>query len=229
MRIHGITHADFESLAAIETWIQARNHTLTVTKAYNDEQLPAVNEFDMLILMGGPQSPKDVDKYPYLAKEMQLIRASIAQDKYILGICLGAQLITEALGAATQSSPKREVGMFPVVKTSSGQHDPYLQHIPEESLVMHWHNDMPGELANMEILLESAACPCQAYRIGQRIYGFQCHLELTRDSVELLIKHGENDLLPGDYVQDVQSMRNNDYRQMNENLFKFLDSFSADV
>lgn len=99
MRIHAIIHAPFEKLGIIESWISKKNYTLTTTHTYNGEQLPDASAFDFLIIMGGPQSPLKLDKYPYLRNEILLAKQTVKKNKALLGVCLGAQIIAEALGA----------------------------------------------------------------------------------------------------------------------------------
>ena len=112
MRIHSIIHASFENLGTIEEWIRQTAYPLTSTHTYKGGSLPKSNEIDFLIIMGGPQSPLHVDKWPYLQNEINLIKQCIDEDKPLLGICLGAQLISEALGAKTEKSPHREIGLY---------------------------------------------------------------------------------------------------------------------
>lgn len=114
MRISVIMHADFETPGVIEEWAQAKKHSFRIFKPYQVESLPAVEEFDFLIVMGGPQSPLALEEAPYLVDEIKLISRAIQAKKIVLGFCLGAQLIGEALGAKTERSPEKEVGIYPV-------------------------------------------------------------------------------------------------------------------
>src|SRR3990167_675330 len=113
----------------------------------------------MLILMGGPQSPLKIGEFPYLADEIDLIKTAFLQNKRILGFCLGAQLIGEALGAPTGRSPEKEVGVYPVTLTEEGKKDPLLTDLPDNFPVIHWHNDMPGLLEDSALLAYSEGCP----------------------------------------------------------------------
>ena len=101
MRILAIMHSRFESLGIIQSWAKDRSYALLKVRPYQNETLPTVDEFDLLIIMGGPQSPMKINQYPYLATEINLIEKAIANNKLIFGVCLGAQLIGEALNAKT--------------------------------------------------------------------------------------------------------------------------------
>lgn len=134
MRVHAIIHAAFEGLGAIQTWLDRKDFSLSVSHPYRGDQLPNPNTYDWLIIMGGPQDLKQIHKYPYLRDELSLIQQSIDLNKMVLGICLGAQLIAESLGAKTEPSPEKEIGIFPVNLTDSGHADPITRHFPINSL-----------------------------------------------------------------------------------------------
>ncbi|NND64655.1 MAG: C26 family cysteine hydrolase domain-containing family, partial [Gammaproteobacteria bacterium] len=144
LRIHYIMHASFETPGIIDEWAKEIGADYTGTKTYAGEILPTADQIDFLVVMGGPQSPIEIDKAPYLKDEISLIADVIAAKKPIIGFCLGAQLIAEALGAKTERSPEKEVGIYPIQLTPEGQQDAILKTFPVEFNVVHWHNDMPG-------------------------------------------------------------------------------------
>src|SRR5262249_53997662 len=119
----------------------------------------------------------------------------------IIGICLGAQLLAEALGAKTERSPNREIGMFLIEQLPEAQFDPIFGQLPQKFNVMHWHNDMPGLPAGAVLLAKSEGCPRQIFRYGDRMYGFQCHFELTKELSYEMIEHCPGDIKPGTYVR----------------------------
>lgn len=96
---------------------------------------------------------------PYLIEEINFIKESIQQNKKILGFCIGAQLIGEALVARTECSPEKEVGVYLITLTNEGLKDPLLEGLSQNFLVIHWHNNMPGLLSNSALLGYSAGCP----------------------------------------------------------------------
>jgi GMP synthase (glutamine-hydrolysing) len=144
MKILCISHASFEKPGYIEAWANKNHHIMRKVNPYRGETLPKIDDFDFIIIMGGPQSPMRIDDAPYLLDEIELIKEAIKQDKRIMGICLGAQLIAEALGAKTKPSPHREVGMYLVELLDDAKNDPVFRHFPNKFEVMHWHSDMPG-------------------------------------------------------------------------------------
>jgi GMP synthase (glutamine-hydrolysing) len=224
MRIHCLIHAPFETPAAIETWAAARGHHITCSHTFNGEKLPPnLDNIDFLILMGGPQSACELDKYPYLKDEIEFTKQAIEENKLVLGICLGAQLIGDALGAPTQRSPNKEIGVYPVTVLKSGLKDPFFSQLYPQFDALHWHSDMPGITDEMVLLAESAGCPHQAFRYGDRVYGFQFHLELTIEIINDLISHCPLDLTPGKYVCTDDELRHENYNVINQRLYAFLD------
>ena len=145
----------------------------------------------------------------------------------ILGICLGAQLIGEALGASFEHSPNKEIGLFPITLTKDGQQDSHFSDFPKIFNVGHWHGDMPGLTNESKVLATSEGCPRQIIRYAPTIYGFQCHFEFTLEAIDGMIKNSAHELetckdLP--YIESVEELRKNDFSKINNLLFKFLDS-----
>lgn len=224
MRIHVIIHAAFEKLGVIESWIKQKNYILTTTHTYKGEELPQHSDFDFLIIMGGPQSPLELNKHPYLRNEITLAKHAVQANKVMLGICLGAQIIAEALGAATERSPNKEIGVYPIQLTKEGAQDPLFKLFPQKFDVMHWHNDMPGLPEGGVLLAKSEGCPRQAFRYGDRIYGLQFHLEMTAELVKGMVEHCPEDLLQEEYVRSKEELLSSDYWSINQKMVTILDN-----
>lgn len=226
-------HESFEAPAAIEIWAKKKGADITYTRLYAGDTIPEECNFDFLVIMGGPQSPATTLKecsYFDAKKEIVFMKKAIDQNKILLGVCLGAQMIGEALGARFEHSPNREIGVFPLTLTDDGKQDPIIGKFPQSFPVGHWHGDMPGLTADSKILAASEGCPRQIVRYAPKIYGFQCHFEFTPEAVEGMIKNNAQELeqykgLP--YVETPEQLRDHDFTGMNQFLFKFLDQFSA--
>lgn len=225
MKIQYILHADFETPGVIQLWAQQNQFLEDFCRPYLGEAIPDPIDFDLLIVMGGPQSPLNIEEAPYLRDEISLIKATLHLGKPILGFCLGAQLIGEALGAKTQRSPNKEVGIFPIKLTEAGTKDILLKSLPQKFSVVHWHNDMPGLTADAEILAFSEGCPRQIIRYLPFVYGFQCHPEPTKQNIESMIECCPNDLAPGKFVQPVAEFLSGDFDAINENMLMILNNF----
>ena len=234
MNLHIIMHESFEAPAAIAQWASARGHSVAYTRLYKGDVFPKQNDFDMLVIMGGPQSPATTTaECPHFdaATEIQFIKRAIDQDKRVLGICLGAQLIGEALDARFEHSPHREIGVFDLTLTDAAKNDPFFSKLPHTFPCGHWHGDMPGLTQDAQILATSAGCPRQIVKYTPRVYGFQCHFEFTPEAIEGMIQNCGHELDAGKelpYIQSAQQLRKNGYADMNELLFKFLDSIAAE-
>lgn len=234
MHIHFIIHEHFEAPGAYEIWGKNRGCSLSYSRVYQGDPLPEdLESTDLLIIMGGPQSPATtLEECPWFdaQAEMRLIGRAIGAGKTVIGVCLGSQLIGEALGAGFYQSPEKEIGKFPVRLTDAGKANPLFDNFGHELSVGHWHNDMPGLTPQAKVLAYSEGCPRQIVQYGERVYGFQCHMELTAEVVELLIEHSQNDLRRADefrFVETAEKLRSHDYREMNQVLFSFLDKLTA--
>ena len=226
-------HESFESPAAIQLWAEKKGHNIEYTRLYNGDTFPSECNFDFLVIMGGPQSPATTTEecsHFDAQKEIAFIKKVIDQKKILLGVCLGAQFIGEALGAHFEHSPNREIGVFPVTLTEDGKQDPIFKTFPEKFMVGHWHGDMPGLTSESKILAISEGCPRQIIRYSPQIYGFQCHFEFTPEAIEEMINNNSHELeeykgLP--YIETADLLRKNDYSEMNSFLFNFLDKITG--
>ena len=233
MKIHFILHEAFEAPGAYLAWAALSGHDISATKVYQYEKLPEnADSFDFLIVMGGPQSPiGDNSEFPYFdAKaEIELIRKAVKANKFVVGVCLGAQLLGEAFGGKTEKSPFCEIGNFPIELTKDGMKDDKIKHFGKQAIVGHWHSDMPGLTDTAKVLAASKGCPRQIIKYSEKHYGFQCHLEFTKAPTELLIdsdKTLEQDSQTLPFVQSPQTIRSNKYDEMNNLLYEFLDKLT---
>lgn len=225
MQVLAIIHAPFEGLGSIKPWLVQHHHQLTEVHSYRGDDLPSINEFDCLIIMGGPQDLKNIEKYDYLSKEILFIQNAIKRNKSILGICLGAQLIAESLGAKTQASPQKEIGIFPVQLLNQASSDSVVKHFPYQFMSAHWHNDMPGLPSDAVVLAESRGCPRQIVRFQPHVYGLQCHLELTLENVQEMLAHEEGEFPEGPFVQSREELLGYPYDSINQYMDLFLKNF----
>ena len=225
MKIQYILHADFETPGIIQSWAQENKFKEQFCRPYLGETVPNPTDFDLLIVMGGPQSPLNIEEAPYLSDEISLIKATIQLGTPILGFCLGAQLIGEALGAKTQRSPHKEVGVFPIELTEAGAEDALLKSLPMKFPIIHWHNDMPGLTADAKVLAFSEGCPRQIIRYMPFVYGFQCHPEPTKQNIESMIESCPNDLTPGEFVQPASEFLSSDFGKINKIMVTILNNF----
>ncbi|MBU2491098.1 MAG: gamma-glutamyl-gamma-aminobutyrate hydrolase family protein [Bacteroidetes bacterium] len=227
MRILIIEHALHESPGIILNWISENKHYCKIVRPFLGESLPDQNDFDFLIIMGGPQSPRETDLYPYLLEEIKLTQTSIKNNKHILGICLGAQIISEALGNKTQKSNFKEYGFYPVEFTKEALLSNAFKDFPSKLNTLHWHNDMPGLSDNLIVAGNSEGCQVQGIIYNENIIGLQFHMEIRREDVEGLILFDKETLLEADkFIMPAEEIRKFDFETMNSFMKKFLDNFT---
>jgi GMP synthase (glutamine-hydrolysing) len=140
---------------------------------------PEPEGYSALVVLGGPMSVYDTQRYGWLKDEIRLLRRCIDEQFPILGICLGAQLLAAALGARVYSGEKKEIGWGEVRLRTAAKNDFLFQGIPSPLTVFHWHGDTFDLPLDTTLLASSDLFRHQAYRVGDRWYGFQFHLEVT--------------------------------------------------
>lgn len=229
MEILFVLHAHFELPGILESWARDKGFKLSYCSPFAGEDLPKKSNLacDWIISMGGPQSAAlDLSHYSYLNNEIDLIRNALQAHIPVLGFCLGAQLIGEALGARTERSPHKEIGIHPISLTEEGTRDPLLEGLPNTFLVPHWHSDMPGLTKESKILATSSGCPRQIIRYLPHAYGFQCHPEMTQHVARELIKNCPEDFTSEDYVQTPEKILSYDFYALNnKHMTRILDNF----
>jgi len=168
--------------------------------------------FDWLIILGGPMNVYEEDRYPWLADEKRFIEKAVRQEKRVLGICLGAQLIADVLGARVKRNRDKEIGWFPVLQIETGPRSNLFEYLPGTFLTFHWHGDTFDLPAGAILAARSEGCDHQAFVYGDRVVGLQFHLETTREGVEKLLRNCSADMTEGKFVQKPDVMLEDNQR-----------------
>jgi GMP synthase-like glutamine amidotransferase len=228
MNIHSIEHVSFEGLGSIEGWIQQNGHTLTTTRPYLQEPFPSNENIDLLIIMGGPMNIYEEDKFPWLREEKRFLAREIDKGGRVLGICLGAQLLADVLGARVYANKDKEIGWFPVETTAAAATSTVFNAFPASIEVFHWHGDTFDIPKGAIHIARSAACENQAFIYDERIIGLQFHLETTPVSAQRLIANCAEEIVHGTYIQKPRAMTDNTHRfdVINANMQTLLDRIS---
>lgn len=231
MRIHYFQHVPFEGLGSIADWIRRKKHALSGTRFFSNEKLPEIDPIDWLIVMGGPMGIYDIDPYPWLNAERKFIETAISRGKVVLGICLGAQLVADALGAKIYQNRHKEIGWFPV--TFFPQEDPsgFFDVFPEKLSVFHWHGDTFDLPPGASLIASSDACVNQAFTFNDQVFAFQFHLESTEESVRELIRHCGDEIKIGPYIQSSGEMlsEKSRFQDINKLMDSILESIESRV
>jgi len=212
MRLHYLQHVPFEGLGSIETWAKEVGAAITCTQLFNDEQLPRPEDFDWLVVMGGPMNIYEDELYQWLRREKLFIKKAISQGKTVLGVCLGAQLIADVLGAKVSANAEKEIGWFPIQPAGDLPDRRLAGIFPPGLKVMHWHGDtfsLPNQAAR---LASSEACLNQGFIYQDRVVALQFHLETTRESLSNLIANCRAEIIAAPYIQSEEEMLADDAR-----------------
>jgi GMP synthase-like glutamine amidotransferase len=163
-----------------------------------------LHDVSALVFMGGPMSVND--DLPWIDHELDVIRHAVAQDMPVLGHCLGGQLIAKALGAEVGANAVKEIGWLPVQKTDTPEAEDWLSHIPDNSVLFHWHGETFGLPSGAAHILRSKDCTHQGFTMGNTL-ALQCHVEMTADMVREWSSLYEDELAsPSETVQSRQDM-----------------------
>ena len=233
MNIHFIQHDSWVLPGEYLAWAKRHQHRINMTKCWQNDTIPESVDADMLVVLGGCQCPattKEECGYFDADREKALIRKYAEYGRIVVGVCLGAQLVGEALGAAYSRSPEREIGPVEARLTSAGRADPFFAGFPDTFPAGEWHNDMPGLTGDCTVIAESDGCPRQIVRYGKYIYGFQTHMEFTHEVIALGIEAAGERLESdgGRFVQTKEQLLAYDYTEMNAMLASFLDAMVED-
>ena len=207
MKIHYLQHVPFENPGIILDWAADGGHAVTCTNLYEVHTFPDLTEIDWLIIMGGPMNIYEEERYPWLKEEKAFIQTAVQADKLILGLCLGAQLIADVIGGCVIKNPWKEIGWFTVNLTEEAQKHPAFSFLPKRPAVFEWHGDTFVDLpAGTVSLASNEACQNQAFAYGDRIFGFQFHLENTWEIIANLMSHCADEMTAGQYIQTAEEI-----------------------
>jgi GMP synthase-like glutamine amidotransferase len=187
-----------EGPGTIEDFLREGNISFRIVELYSGEVPPSLEGFDTLVIMGGPMSVYEMDKYPHLAMGSRIIREAINRDMRVLGICLGAQMVAYCLGAEVYKGPMEEIGWCQIELTGEGLKEPLMRRLAihpqvgdfwRRFKVFQWHGDTFDIPLGAALLASSEPYKNQAFRHGNNVYGFQFHIEVKKDMIQEWFEH----------------------------------------
>jgi GMP synthase-like glutamine amidotransferase len=193
-RIAVLQHFWCENAGVFEPALVRLGHEVENVELFKGRAVPGKRDFDAWIVMGGPMNVDQSNRYPFLGPERELLADLIAEDRPMIGICLGAQLIARAAGARVYGKRPKEIGLFPVHLCPGAKEDLLFALFEDPQEVFQWHGDTFDLPAGAVHLARSERFENQAFRMGRRVYALQFHLESTERMVGELAKACKEEL-----------------------------------
>lgn len=178
-------HVSNEILGTLNPLLKKRGLRIRYVnfERHPDEE-PVLDRYNGIVILGGHMGVYEADRYTHIKVEMQLIEKALAKGIPILGICLGSQILAHVLGAEVRKHSEKEIGWHDVHLTEEGQKDPLLSHFKKSEKIFQMHGDTFDIPKSAQHLAYSDLCPGQAFRYGDKVYGFQFHLEVDRAMID---------------------------------------------
>ena len=214
LKVHYFQHIAGEGFGSCHDFLKQQNAQISATEFFalpidqtlDLEALPHVEDVDLLIIMGGTMSVNDEANFPWLKIEKRWLRRYLALGKPAIGLCLGGQLIANALGGAVSRNPQQELGWTTVRKVTNVPLECF--ELPENFKVMQWHSETFEIPRGAVLLAENDVCRNQMYQIGSNVLGFQFHPEITPEVLDLFLENEEEvAIFTGNHVQPVNELR----------------------
>ncbi len=208
MRIHLLEHdPDDLSNTNMTRWAKSRGHAIAQTYVCDHESLPALNDFDWLMVMGGSAHAWEDERLSWLAPEKEFVAQAIEKGKIIMGICFGAQLLALALGGTVKANRNQEIGWHDVTLTAEGRNSFLFRNIPQCFTTFHWHSDHCALPPACNRLASSAATSVQAFTVaGKPIAALQFHPEYTREMVGFYARRQGHEWVSGPFVPGAETV-----------------------
>jgi GMP synthase-like glutamine amidotransferase len=180
-----LQHHPDEHPGALGPLLEAHGLALTTVEVDAGEDIPGFEPFSLLLVMGGPQQVWEDEQHPWLVREKEVIRSWVGElRRPYLGICLGHQLLADAMGGRVGRMDAPEIGVLEIEQTPTGTGDPVFGALPTRFPSLQWHEaeviePPPGAL----VLAQNSSSPIQALRVGRCALGVQFHVEVGPDTV----------------------------------------------
>jgi GMP synthase (glutamine-hydrolysing) len=221
-----LQHIQCETPGIISDCLQAADIDMRFVRTFEENPIPSNLDTQAgLIVMGGPMSVYDHERFPSLLEEQRLIEKALKDDKPVLGVCLGSQLLAATLGAEVKSGAQKEIGWHPVTLMESAATDSLWKELPERFTAYHWHGDVFDLPQGAVSLASSEMTPWQGFRYGVHAYGFLFHMEVTEKIIKNMVAEFQDELKEqrittgsiiqktGDYLTELQTIGGKVFRR----------------
>lgn len=234
MKVHILRNDLLAPPGAIADWVESKNYTMAMTNVYEGESYPDQKDFDLLIILGGTPGAYEENKYSWLKTEKKFIYETIKNDKYVLGICLGAQMIAEVIGGGVYPMSFEELGWKKIfLTTEKNKKDNLFYNIPKEFTVFQYHGDTFHLPKDAELEAIGLECHNQMFSYGSKVIGTQFHPEFNINILKDIIKNSEKEISNNIYyTQEKNSdiyrtlIKENLIEEANKILFQLLNNLT---
>jgi GMP synthase (glutamine-hydrolysing) len=181
-----------EGPGTLGLFLDEKHIPYTVVELGAGETPPPLDKYNSLVVLGGPMGVYEMDKYPHLTVGSRIIREALNRDLKVFGVCLGSQMLAHCLGAEVFPGPGKEIGWHHIELTGEGLKDPLMRQAATHPQVgdfwrsfkvLHWHGDTFNLPHGAVLLASSKLYKHQAFRFGNNAYGFQFHIEVTKEMI----------------------------------------------
>lgn len=184
-----LQHAGCEAPGLIAGAVESKGFEIKTVRGFDGEAVPVeMGAAAGLVIMGGPMGVRETDRFPFLRRELALIESALRNERPVLGVCLGSQLLASALGAGVKRGAQKEIGWHNVRLTEEAAIDPLMRDLKMEFKAWHWHGDVYDLPPGCVRLASSSLTSTQAIRYRSAAYGFLFHMEITRDILDGMIQ-----------------------------------------
>jgi GMP synthase-like glutamine amidotransferase len=186
MRLLVFKHIECEHPGVLRTFLKQDGVQWDAVELDQGEPIPELENYDALWVMGGPMDVWDVEEYPWLIPEKKAIRRWVNEiDKPYLGLCLGHQLLADALGGTCGPQNPAEIGVMNIELTEAGLADPIFTDMPKVQRCLQWHSVCVAQPPEDAVTLAASGdCQVQAMRVGDKAWSMQYHVEIESDTVD---------------------------------------------
>jgi GMP synthase (glutamine-hydrolysing) len=190
-----LQHIDCETPGIIADCLHSAGVDIHCVRIFDGYPIPPNLDAQAgLIVMGGPMSVYDQGRFPFLLEEQRLIEKALKDDKPVLGVCLGSQLMAATLGAEVKRGRQKEIGWHALTLMPSAATDALWQALPLRFTAYHWHGDVYDLPQGAVGLAASELTPCQGFRYGEKAYGFLFHMEVTENIIRNMVTEFSGEL-----------------------------------
>lgn len=185
-RVLVLQHIACEHPGIFRDFMRENNVLWDAIELDEGETIPDLSSYDALISMGGPMDVWQTDEHPWIVQEKEAIHEAVRiRNMPFLGVCLGHQMLADAVGGSVGPATQPEVGMLNVDLTSSGSSHPLTQFLPSTFTTLQWHGAEVKTLPDdATVLMSSPVCPVQSFAVGNSAIGIQFHIETGPQTID---------------------------------------------